>query len=60
MLAAKRSAGVALQVDLRNMLCAGDKVRESILALKPGRTSSEVQTMGINGRTKRTDLLQKI
>ena len=61
MLAAKKSAGVAPQVNLRIPLLAGDEAhkREDPLWLSnPRQTSSEVQNREISGQTKRTDVLQ--
>ena len=61
MLTAKRSAGVTPEVNLRNMLHAGEEaqVRESTLALKPREdVTRAVQNRGISGYTKKTCILQ--
>ena len=50
MLATKRSAGVAPEVNLKN----------SLHTLNPGQTSPEVQNRGISDPTNRTDVLQII
>ena len=61
MLAAKRSAGVAPDVNLRILLCVGNKAHkqgDATLALKPrADITSEVQNRGISGPTKRNDVL---
>ena len=54
MLAAKRSADVAPEVNLRMSLCTG----EEACKLNPEDTSPELQNRGISGLTKRTDVLQ--
>ena len=63
MLAAKRSAGVAPEVNLRIPLNAGGEACKwgggSTLALKPVTTSLEVQNRDISGPTKRTDVHQR-
>ena len=65
MLAAKRSAGVAPEVNLRERvmllvrLCQV-RIRQNPLWLwNPEETSPEVQNRGISGPTKRTHVLQK-
>ena len=61
MLAAKRSAGVALEVNLRNPLHAGDKpckqgIRRGFEC--QGRRHQKSENRGMSGPTKRTDILQ--
>ena len=53
MLAAKRSAGVAPEVNLRMSLCIGGEASKR----NPEETSPELQNRGISGLTKRTDVL---
>ena len=55
MLTAKRSAGVTLEVNLRNMLYAGEEaqVRESTLALNLGKTSPEQSKTGVSVATQK-------
>ena len=64
MLAAKRSAGVAPEVNLRIPLCTGKEAckqaRGCTATFKPGQTSAEVQIRGNSDPTKRTDVLQKL
>ena len=50
-------AGVAPEVNLRNLLCASEEARKR--GNPPGQTSPEVQNRGISGPTKRTCVLQK-
>ena len=62
MLVAKRSVGIAPEVQLRIRLHAGDKAirwRNPSWLWQPWQTSPEVQSTGISARTKRTDVLQK-
>ena len=62
MLAVERTAGVAPEVNLRNLLCAGDETcKQEILSgfETPGQTSPEVQKRGMSGPTKRTYVLKK-
>ena len=60
MLANKRSAGVAPEVNLRILLHAFDEAcKVSNLALKSRADVIRNQNMGISGPTKRTDVLQK-
>ena len=63
MLAARRSAGVALEENLRNPLCAGDEVHKRgnpLWLWDPNQTSPEVQNRVISGPTRRTHILQII
>ena len=66
MLAAKRSAGVAPEVNLRERVTLlvrlrQVRIRQNPLWLwNPEETSPEVQNRGISGPTKRTHVLQKI
>ena len=58
MLVVIRSAGVALQVNLRNPLKPGVKARDLTWLYNPGQTSPEVQIINISGPTRRTAALQ--
>ena len=61
MLAAKRSAGVAPEVNLRNALHISDEANQSgnpPWLWNRGQSSPEVQNRGISGPTKRTYVLQ--
>ena len=63
MLVAKKSAGVPSEVNLRILLCTGDKAHKQVdppWLWNPGQMSPEVQNRGISGPTKRTDVLQKL
>ena len=62
MLAAKRSAHVTPEVNLRNSLhaCESMQARDPPWLWNPGETSPEVQNRGISGQTKRTHVLQKL
>ena len=53
-LVAKRSAGVAPEVNLRMSLCTGEEACKR----NPEETSPELQNRGISGLTKRTDVVQ--
>ena len=59
-LAAKRSAGVTPEVDLGNLLHAGNKAceRESTMALKPRADITRSPKQEYQWPTKRTDVLQ--
>ena len=62
-LATKRSAGVALEVNLGILLCIGDKAciqGNSTRLWNPRLTSPEVQNRGISGPIKRTDVFQNL
>ena len=60
MLAVKRSAGVAPEMNPKNSLYKGNKHSSEVstLSLKPEQMSPEVQNRGIRGPTKRTRILQ--
>ena len=64
MLTAKRLAGVAPEVNLRNHVTSTPlpsvNKAEPTLALKPRKMSPEVQNRGISGPTKRTDVQNKV
>ena len=63
MLSAKRSVGVAPEVNLRNPLSTGDeacKWGSQLWLWNPGQTSPEVQNRDISGPIKRTYVLQKL
>ena len=58
MLDAKRSAGGAQDVNMRNISCTKHVSEGSTLALKPRGDVTEVQNRGMSDPTKRTDSLQ--
>ena len=62
MLTAKRSAGVAPEVNPRNALCAGDKACQGGIhsGFETQKMSPEVQNRGISGSTKWTVVLQRL
>ena len=62
MLAIKRSAGVAPEVNLRNLLRTGEEAcKRGIHYDFETRTASpEVQTMGVSGQTKKTHVLKNL
>ena len=61
MLAAKRLAGVTLEVNLRNQVHAGDEAsKQGGSTLGPVQTSPEIQNRDISGSTKRADVLEKL
>ena len=57
MLIAKRSAGVAPEVNLRNLLLTGDEARDPLWLSNPEQMLPEVQNRGVSGPTKRTYVL---
>ena len=63
MLATKRSAGTAPEVNLRNLLHMGNKVCKwgnPPWLWNPGQMSPKVQNRGISGPIEKTGVLQKI
>ena len=59
MLATNRLAGIIPEANLRNPFGAGTQMRDAPLLLNIEQISSEVQSRGTSGPTKRHFVLQK-